>query len=173
MPDWTDRRDVRGLDRDAVHAAQLELTEAMDARGAVWGRVTFLPNALTPVEIVCEGWRERPLDEEPLPTMTGVAIHKHGTTVTLPCGAVIEGRPHDTDAYRATARQLGYSDDTLAMCRDHDSLHARLCDWLGVESYALREAAGIAVDAEIAAAEEAAVLAVQKFMRLAGAAVPR
>lgn len=60
----------------------------------------------------------------------------------------------------------------LALCQDHDALHAALAAWLGLESFALREAAGLDVDAEIAAAEEAAVLATQKFMRLAGVSVP-
>lgn len=95
-----------------------------------------------------------------------------GTTVILPCGLVVEGRPHDTDAYRATAKEIGYGDDVLALCRDHDALHVALAAWLGLESFAIRSAAGLDVDAEIAAAEEAAVLATQKFLRLAGAKVP-
>ena len=74
-----------------------------------------------------------------------------------------------------TARQLGYGDDVAAMNADHDPLHRALCAWLGVESQALRAAAGERLTKEEqdrAAFEEAAVLAVQKFMRLCGAAVP-
>lgn len=105
-----------------------------------------------------------------------VAVHEHGTTVTLADGSVVEGRPHDTDAYRATARDLGYGEGpeaALAMCRDHDALHARLCEWLGIpESYSLRQAAGLPVDAELAAIEEAAVMAAQRLLVMAGGRMP-
>jgi hypothetical protein len=91
-----------------------------------------------------------------------------GSRIVLPSGEVVEGRPHATDAYRATAARLGYGPDTLAMCRDHDPLHARLCDWLGLlDSFALRDAAGLLDPKEQALAllEEEAVLALQKFIR--------
>jgi hypothetical protein len=85
----------------------------------------------------------------------------------LSCGIVVEGEPHDTDAYRATARELGYGDDTRAMCRDHDPLHQSLAQWLGFrDSFALRCAAGLRQEDEISAAEERAVLAVQRFLQL-------
>jgi hypothetical protein len=110
----------------------------------------------------------------PLVLGDGTAIDRieEGSRVTLPCGAVVEGRPHQTASYRATATRLGYGSDTGAMCRDHDPLHAILCDWLGLTSQALRQAAGLPFDGEIAAAEEEAALAVQRFLRLAGAALP-
>lgn len=93
--------------------------------------------------------------------------------VELSTGEVIEGFPHDTAAYRGTALALGYGSDTEAMCRDHDPLHVRLCEWLGLgDSYSLRCAAGLRVEDEISVAEEAAVLAVQRFMRLCKTATP-
>ncbi len=59
------------------------------------------------------------------------------------------------------------------MCREHDPLHARLCDMLGVgDSPALLCAAGLRHEDEISAAEEGAVMAVQLFMRLAGGRLP-
>ena len=62
------------------------------------------------------------------------------------------------------ARRLGYGSDVDAMTRDHDPLHARLTDWLGMPfSYSLMEAAGCDVDPKLAILEEAAVLAVQEF----------
>lgn len=100
-------------------------------------------------------------------------MHQYGTTVVLPCGLVVEGRPHDTDAYRATAAVLGYGDDVLSMCQQHDALHAWLAEQFGLESFALREAAGLSVDPEIAVAEEAAVMALQRYMRLAGGRMPQ
>lgn len=100
-----------------------------------------------------------------------VEVLSGGTRVTLPGGEIVYGVPLDSDKYRATARDLGYGDDTLAMCRDHDPIHAALCEWLGVPSHALREAAGLPRDAKLALLEEAAVLAVHKFMRAAGRAL--
>jgi hypothetical protein len=99
-----------------------------------------------------------------------VEVLAGGSRITLSCGAVIDGRPHTTASYRATARDLGYGEDgALAMCRDHDPLHALLCNWLGLgDSIALRCAAGLRSENKISAAEESAVLAVQRFMRLAG-----
>lgn len=105
-----------------------------------------------------------------------VRIHEYGTTIVLPCGLVVEGRPHDTEAYRATAAALGYGEGpeaALACCQDHDALHVRLCAFLGIpESFALRQAAGLPVDSELAAIEEEAVMACQRFMRLAGGRLP-
>jgi hypothetical protein len=103
---------------------------------------------------------------------TIVEIGLGSTLITLPSGATVPGAPHDTNEYRGTARRLGYGGDTTAMCRDHDPVHALLADWLGLTSYSLRQAAGEPVDARLAAMEEDAVLAVQKYMRHAGGRLP-
>ena len=105
-----------------------------------------------------------------------VQIHQYGTTIVLPCGLVVEGRPHDTEAYRATAAALGYGegpDAALRCCQDHDALHARLTAFLGIpESFSLRQAAGLPVDAELAAIEEGAVMALQRLMIRGGGRMP-
>lgn len=49
--------------------------------------------------------------------MPQVLVHEHGTTIVLPCGLIVEGRPHDTDAYRATAAALGYGEGPEAALR--------------------------------------------------------
>lgn len=107
---------------------------------------------------------------------TSVTIHDHGTTIVLPCGLVVEGRPHDTDAYRATAAALGYGDGleaALRMAQHHDALHCALIAFLGIpESYSLRQAAGLPVDAELAGIEETAVMAVQALMVRGGGRLP-
>lgn len=106
---------------------------------------------------------------------TKIEIKPNGSCVVLPCGLVVEGQPHDTESYCATARELGYGDDILAMCREHDPLHALLCAWLGLpSSYSLRYAAGDLdhADRHLADVEEAAVMAVQRFMRMAGGRLP-
>lgn len=73
------------------------------------------------------------------------------------------------------ARDLGYGDDTLQMCHDHDPLHVSLCKWLGLEtSFSMLSAVGrLPMEQEsLAHLEEAAVLAVQKFIRRANLKVP-
>lgn len=92
-----------------------------------------------------------------------------GSRVTLSTGQVIEGEPHDTPEYRETARLLGYGDDVLAMCRDHDPLHAIVCDMLGLgDSRALRVAAGLESESVISRIEEGAVVALQRLIRATG-----
>lgn len=89
---------------------------------------------------------------------------------------VVVGEPHDTEEYRATARGLGYDDDILGMCQDHDPLHVALCRWLGLStSFSMLSAVGkLPVEQKyLADAEETAVIAIQRFMRLAGGNPPR
>lgn len=55
-PDWTERRNVRGLDRDGLNRAQRDMADAMRERGATFGRMTLVPDADGPTELICEGW---------------------------------------------------------------------------------------------------------------------
>jgi|SRR6185503_4677262 len=97
----------------------------------------------------------------------------NGSRVVLSCGHVIVGAPHGTEEYRRTAKRLGYDDDIAGMCADHDPLHQALAIWLSIgDSHSLREAAGLTCDHNLAIAEEDAVLAVQRYMRLAGGKMP-
>lgn len=96
-----------------------------------------------------------------------VAVHDWGTIIAWPDGTSVPGAPEDTDDYRKTAREHGYGDDTLSLCREHELMHVALCDWLGMSSPVmenLRRGGGMA-GAEIRQMEEAAVLAVQRFAR--------
>lgn len=67
------------------------------------------------------------------------------------------------------AWELGYGGDVEAMTLDHDPLHSRLAVALGLErSPTLWAVAhGLELSAELTAAEEAMVLAAQRFLRLA------
>lgn len=101
-----------------------------------------------------------------------VRVFPDHTEVTLPSGTVVTGYPQGSDHQAETARRLGYGDDVLAMVLDHDPLHARLCDWLGIPaSYSLRLAAGElpADETYLAQAEEEAVIAVQRFIQMSTA----
>jgi hypothetical protein len=95
------------------------------------------------------------------------------THIVLPGGQEVFAIPKPDQLLQA--RALGYGDDIDAMCRDHDPLHALLADWLGVpQSYGIMAAAGLLKpeDHDLAAYEEAAVLAIQQFMRAAGGRLP-
>lgn len=107
---------------------------------------------------------------------TRVHVHEYGSTIVLPCGLVVEGRPQNSVSYAETARDVGYGDGpdaALRMCQDHDALHALVCGWLGIpESYSLRMTVGAEADLELAAIEEAAVMALQKLMMRGGGRMP-
>lgn len=69
-PDWTKRLDVRGIDREEFYSLRREMVAFIRERGATFMRMTVLPDVENPVELVTEGWRERPDDQGPLPTLT-------------------------------------------------------------------------------------------------------
>jgi hypothetical protein len=92
-----------------------------------------------------------------------VVQHRPGMCVTrLPCGAIVRARTNRDST--ASAGALGYGKDVASMTRDHDYLHARLCDHLGVASHSLRQAAGLEHDGGLAALEEAAVCAFTRWI---------
>ena len=93
---------------------------------------------------------------------TRITIGPDWVRTVLPTGAEVHAS-YDPDSPRM-ARRLGYGDDWEAMTREHDPLHSRLCDFLGMPfSYSLMQAAGADVCPQLAALEEDAVLAVQEF----------
>jgi hypothetical protein len=99
---------------------------------------------------------------------TLVQQHSDGCTVVLPGGRILDARPQETDSYRAQARAIGYGDDTAAMCREHDYVHALLAHALGLpHSPALMGAAKGEPINDLTGAEEDAVLAIQRFWNLA------
>lgn len=105
-----------------------------------------------------------------------VAVNMPYTETALANGGKVTAMPQDDDEYRQRARDLGYGEDTFAMSRDHEILHSRLAVMLGLdESPTMR---GI-VDHENGGAfyehwqeEEAAVLAIQRFIRVANIRFP-
>jgi hypothetical protein len=104
---------------------------------------------------------------------TLVEILPTGSRITLPNGAVVDGAPHDTDEYRATAERLGYGATRSRFARITTRCTHGLRIALGLpDSFALRCAAGLEKESELSAAEECAVLALQRFMRLAGVGLP-
>lgn len=98
-----------------------------------------------------------------------VEFPEYGAVTTLPDGQRIIAAPEDNDAYRATAGRLGYGDDVLRMCREHEAAHAALAAWLLLpESPTLRVVAGEEGPSDLTGAEERLVLALQDFANRAG-----
>lgn len=98
-----------------------------------------------------------------------VRVFADHTEVTLPSSKVVTGYPQGSEHQAEVAQRLGYGDDVLQMVLDHDPLHARLCEWLGIPaSYVLRLAAGELPEDErcFAEIEEEAVIAVQRLMQM-------
>lgn len=54
-----------------------------------------------------------------------------GCTTTFDDGASVDATPHPQDYhYRALCHRLGYQDDALAYCREHDVAHSLVAQWL-------------------------------------------
>src|ERR1044071_3628818 len=101
---------------------------------------------------------------------TLVEVYSDSTCITFGDGSTIPGAPEDTDAYRATALQHGYGDDTLRLCQEHEVMHIALCHWLVIDSPTrplLRQGDDERLH-QLNGLEEAAVLAIQHFARRAG-----
>jgi hypothetical protein len=96
---------------------------------------------------------------------TQIVVGDGWSVVKLPCGHEVHARPNERTP--EMAKKLGYGEGEDAVKRlteQHDPLHARLTDWLGMPfSYSLMQAAGDPVDQHIADLEEAAVLSVQEL----------
>ena len=89
-----------------------------------------------------------------------MTVYKDGKRV--PAAAHFDD-PH----YRVLAHRLGYGDDVMAYCREHDFCHEFLNEKLrGTPSPVMRGVAeGQEVDPIDAAMEEAFVMAFQRFLR--------
>ena len=85
-------------------------------------------------------------------------------STTFPDGSELIACPEDNDAYRKTAKDLGYGEDTWSMCKSHEILHTSIAVGEGKKySRGLwRAAQGIDAD-NIDREEEAKVLKIQKL----------
>ena len=103
-------------------------------------------------------------------------VHRYGNTtievrngwleVTLPDGSRCQAVPHTGADDVARAKALGY-DNVWDMTKDHDRYHALLAEVIGLEeSPVLRAAVNKTPTNELIGAEEAAVLALQRYVNL-------
>jgi hypothetical protein len=94
-----------------------------------------------------------------------------GWTVVRIGHLAVNGAPQGTEGQAETARALGYGDDVTRMNRDHEVLHALLASWARLPaSPTLARVAGHIVpkDEDLERAEEAAVLALQRWLLMVG-----
>ena len=87
--------------------------------------------------------------------------------VSFPDGTSVGAVPHDTHDYHIVSHRLGYEDDILAYCREHEFAHAfleeRLYDRPSQVLWNL--AHGLAVDDRAHAYEELAAQTFQRWLR--------
>jgi hypothetical protein len=123
--------------------------------------------------------KPRPCVDASAPVAEATLVRYGGTTAyvgdswvttALPDGRVVYATPNHDDESNARALELGYS-GVEAMTREHDPMHALLCHALGLDySPALSRAADGLRATELSDAEEAMVLAAQRFRNLCRAA---
>jgi hypothetical protein len=102
---------------------------------------------------------------------TTISIFPTSTLISFADGRTVAGQPEDTAAYRATAFQHGYDEDTLRMWIDHEIIHIALAHWLGLADSPTMKAVRydrLEDDHSLRQLEEIAVLAVQQYARAAG-----
>ena len=97
-----------------------------------------------------------------------IDIWDWGLVTRLPDGAELHACPHDTDEYRATAKRLGYGDDTLLQCQKHEMGHTVLSVLAGLEHSPTLWHVAHGSTFEHWREEEAAVFAFQTYLRTIG-----
>lgn len=92
-----------------------------------------------------------------------------GSTVSFPNGEHCGSRPHrDNFHYRVISHRLGYGDDVMAYCREHDLAHALLSEeFADGPPIALLETAkyGAALDVGYNIMEECTAHVLQRWIR--------
>lgn len=102
---------------------------------------------------------------------TCVNLYQEGIDTVFQDGTNVWAEPQDEDNYRATAERLGYGNNTLAMCQDHELAHTVLAVLMGLDySHTLWGVAHGAYWPHYRD-EEAAVLAFQTYCQKAGCRV--
>lgn len=93
---------------------------------------------------------------------------ERGARVSFLGGADTEAWPHPDDHhYHVISHRLGYGDDVMAYCREHELAHAVIAEeFMDGPSYVLRMLArGMTPDPKIAVVEELLVAAVLRWVR--------
>lgn len=102
-----------------------------------------------------------------------VECHDDGQTITRLAAGTVLAYPEDTQEYRDRARDLGYGDDVSGMSRDHEITHSLLAKWLGLPASPALSLAAAGKESKniLTGAEEAAVLAIQRFAKMTNASI--
>jgi hypothetical protein len=106
-----------------------------------------------------------------LPVPGGVIeLNGSGLTTTRLVGLPpVDALPHDTDEYHQRAVEHGYGDDVYAMSREHECTHHLLARLLRLPCSPTLKGVATGVHWQHWGAEEAAVLAFQRYAKCVGA----
>jgi hypothetical protein len=97
-------------------------------------------------------------------------FHSNGLTrVRYPGAGQVDALPHDTDEYHQRAAEHGYGDDVYAMSREHECTHHLLARLLRLPCSPTLKGVATGVHWQHWGAEEAAVLAFQRYAKCVGA----
>lgn len=90
-----------------------------------------------------------------------------GCVTRFPNGASVDAVPHDTPHYHVVSHRLGYGDDLLAYCREHEFAHAFVAERImSAPSYVLWQLAEERrIDMGKALYEEIAAQTFQRWLR--------
>ena len=96
-----------------------------------------------------------------------IAWIEGGATTRFPDGTHWEAYPHATPHYHVIAHRLGYGDDLLAYCREHEVMHALCAEVLldAPSTVLWKLAHGETIEPAAAVIEEALVMTAQRHLR--------
>ena len=96
-----------------------------------------------------------------------VTYYDGGAYTTYDDGASYAAQPHDTPDYCEVTQRCGYGTDTLAFCREHDTMHLICAEWFGFgdDNVIWKLAHGSEINLAEAAREEMMVQTAQAWVR--------
>lgn len=99
---------------------------------------------------------------------TSVDFYDIGVDTVLPDGTNVWAEPQGSEGYRHMARDLGYGEDTLEMCREHELGHSVLAALMGMPYSPTMWGLTHPPHNPHYKEEEAVVLSLQRYCRVMG-----
>jgi hypothetical protein len=98
---------------------------------------------------------------------TRIEFHDWGARTIYPDGCFVDAVPHDIPHYHVISHRLGYADDLLAYCREHECAHELVAQFInGTPSEVLWSLAHGQVESPaVVVKEEILAQTLQRFLR--------
>jgi hypothetical protein len=72
-PDFRLEYPIKGFTQEQFDERMRRASDNLRSHGVTWARATVLPSNEDPQMLIMEGWKERPDEESPMPTMDSKA----------------------------------------------------------------------------------------------------